>query len=332
MKDTSLDFHSHENCFAPEGKFLWDSWFLNTKAGVHAFYLCSPREGDPEDRHHNGVSIGHAFSSDLYDWVDLGLALKPGLDKSDFDSLSLWTGDIFEWNNRYYLFYTGRRESEFWVQRIGLAISDDLEEFSKVSDLCLQADPTHYDIGTELNNLNFPPAFRDPCIMKDPKTDEFIMVFAARHKGSVKNIYNGCIGWAKSHDLINWQQQEPLLVPGGIDQLETPQLFYYGDYYYLLFSTWSRAFSKDCKYIAGSGLYGFRCKELGTIWEPINGNGQILANGETLYDVRMVCNRQDNLIALGWLNYDRKGKFVGKLSRPIPFKINDSTLKPIYHS
>ena len=55
---------SNKNYFAPDGKFLWDSWFLNTEDGVHAFYLCSPREETPEDRHHNSVSIGHAFSED----------------------------------------------------------------------------------------------------------------------------------------------------------------------------------------------------------------------------------------------------------------------------
>ena len=332
MKNITPDNHSHETCFAPEGKYLWDSWFLNSEAGVHAFYLCSPREGDPEDRHHNTVSIGHAFSEDLYNWVDLGLALQPSSEKSDFDSLSLWTGDIFEFNQRYYLFYTGRRESEFWVQRIGLAVSEDLKNFTKVNDFCLEADSNYYDTRTELNDLKFPPAFRDPCIMKDPKTNEFIMVFSARHKGSQTNQYNGRIGWAKSQDLIHWQQQAPLLTPGGMDQLETPQLFYYKDYYYLLFSTWRKAFSENCQYLAGSGLYGFRCKNLGSTWEPLNGNAQILANGETLYDVRMVCYRQDTLMALGWLNYDQHGEFIGKLSHPIPFSIDDSVLKPTYHS
>ena len=107
---------------------------------------------------------------------------------------------------------------------------------------------------------------------------------------------------------------------------------YYKDYYYLLFSTWRKAFSENCQYLAGSGLYGFRCKNLGSTWEPLNGNAQILANGETLYDVRMVCYRQDTLMALGWLNYDQDGEFIGKLSHPIPFSINDSVLKPTYHS
>ena len=58
-------------------------------------------------------------------------------------------------------------------------------------------------------------------------------------------------------------QQSPLLALDGIDQLETPQLFYYKDYYLPLFSTWAKHFSKQCEYIAGSGLYGFRTKSLG---------------------------------------------------------------------
>ena len=168
--------------------------------------------------------------------------------------------------------------------------------------------------------------------MKDPNSDEFIMVFSARNLGSPNNVYNGCIGWAKSRDLIHWDQQSPLLAPDGIDQLETPQLFYYKDYYYLLFSTWGKAFSKQCEYIAGSGLYGFRTKTLGSSWEPLNDSAQILANGETLYDVRMVCYRQDNIMALGWLNFDQDGEFVGKLSHPIPFSIDQTVLKPTYHS
>ena len=96
MQPPSLVNQNSDQYFAPKGKYLWDSWFLNTVEGVHAFYLCSSRDGDPEGRHHNSVSIGHAFSSDLYSWTDLGLSLEPSSDDTRFDSLSLWTGDIFE--------------------------------------------------------------------------------------------------------------------------------------------------------------------------------------------------------------------------------------------
>lgn len=319
-------------CFAPEGKYLWDSWFLNTKNGVHAFYLCSPRDGDPEARHHNNVSIGHAFSTDLYSWEDRGLALEPSEDKSKFDSLSIWTGDIIEHEGKYYLFYTGRRESEFWVQRIGLAISDDLSKFTKVENFCLEADPRYYHTDAELNSLEFPPAFRDPFILKDPLSQQFIMVFAARHKDCDENIYNGCIGWAVSDNLLDWEQRPPLLIPGGIDQLETPQLMYWKDHYYLLFSTWDRAFSTQCHYSPASGLHGFCCKSLGEKWEPLNSNAQVLTNGHYLYDVRMVCYRQNTLLAVGWLNYAESGEFIGKLSRPIPFELDNLKLQPTYMS
>lgn len=332
MQPPSLVNQNSDQYFAPKGKYLWDSWFLNTVEGVHAFYLCSPRDGDPEGRHHNSVSIGHAFSSDLYSWTDLGLSLEPSSDDTRFDSLSLWTGDIFEHEKTFYLYYTGRRKSEFWVQRIGLATSKDLKSFSRVNEFCLEADPRYYSTCPKLNSLEFPPAFRDPFILKDPVSSKFIMVFAARHKHSKDNLYNGCIGWAISDNLMDWEQQPPLLIPGGIDQLETPQLIYAQGYYYLLFSTWEKAFAKSSKYAPASGLHGFRCKVLGDQWEPLNGNAQILTNGEFLYDVRMVCYRQDTILALGWLNYDETGSFIGKLSKPIPFTLDGLELKPTYVS
>jgi len=88
--------------YAPKGKYAWDLWFIKEKGYFHVFFLQSDRTGNPGDRHHSKVSIGHAKSRDLINWKPLPIALKPGK-KGEWDDLSLWTGDVYKRKNKYYM-------------------------------------------------------------------------------------------------------------------------------------------------------------------------------------------------------------------------------------
>ena len=76
----------------------------------------------------DGLTWTHV--SDLQHWQDQGIVLKPGR-KGSWDDLSIWSGNAYRENGKYYLFYTGRNRRDGWppekTQRIGLATSTDHE-------------------------------------------------------------------------------------------------------------------------------------------------------------------------------------------------------------
>jgi len=320
-----------KDLFAPEGMYLWDSWFLMQGETCHAMFLQAPRDGNPEGRHHNKVSIGHATSTDLVHWTYNGTVLQPG-ETGSWDDLSLWTGDLFKEKGKYYLFYTGRSTQEFWTQRIGLAVSEDLKSFEKLPEPVLETHVKDYELFEEPNELGFCSAWRDPNVLFDKKSQLYYMSYSARvQTGSpVPATYNACIGLASSKDLMNWRVEKPLFAPGEFDQMECPQLFHFNGYYYLFFSSWERCNHPDRKGQRASGLFGYCSKELRGPWEPVNEDGLILGNGEQIYDIRFVSYQSSKFLALGWINVDQSGEFIGRLSHPIPFEIDGKNVIPSY--
>jgi beta-fructofuranosidase len=238
--------------------------------------------------------------------------------------MALWTGFTLHYGGQYYLFYTGRHTGEFWKQNIGLAISTDLMNFERVSEQpILPHDPELYDTtGEEQNEVGNPPTWRDPYIFKDPQSEDWIMIFSAR--SNPPGLYNGCIGLARSQNLIDWEIQPPLFAPGHYDELETPQILHYKGLYYLFFSTWDRCYHPDFAKIRTptSGLHCYVSEDLYGSYRPANQTGIVLGNGENLYSVRMATFLRDRYMAIGWLNFDEKSDFIARLSHPIPMNLD----------
>ena len=137
------------------------------------------------------------------------------------------------------------------------------------------------------------------------------MTISARNQGNVQT-YNGCIAIAQSKNLIDWKILPPILAPGIFDEMETSQVIFHNGYYYLFFSTHTR------KYGVHSGLHCYYSDNLFGDYKPVNGNGVVIG-GKEIYDVRLLDNTNNEFLAIGWLNEDKNGKFIGKLS--YPFKI-----------
>ena len=77
-------------------------------------------------------------------------------------------------------------------------------------------------------------AMRDPWVMKDPHGDRWLMFFTARVADVAEANDAGCIGFATSPDLYQWQLEPPVFT-GGWGQLEVPQVFAYQGFWYCLF-------------------------------------------------------------------------------------------------
>jgi beta-fructofuranosidase len=313
---------------APAGMFLWDPWFRMVGDKIHMFFLQSPRNNDPDGRHHNKVSIGHAVSSDLKIWQMLTAALLP-----QTSEVSLWTGDVFSHNGTHYLFFTTRSPDAFFVQRIGVAMTQDsrLERWQRFNgNPILVADNKYYAMSNERNKLGVVPAFRDPYIYTEPH-QPFFVLFCARAHGQGSE-YNGCIGIAESRDLLEWPLplSPPILAPGRYDEMEVPQLVKHHDRYYLFFSAAAKYYEPSWAKEVGTPGHGLHCYssyEIHGPYEPVNGTGIVL-NNPNLLGLRLIRqNPEGGYDALGWINSDDTGAFVGRLSDLKRIVINGDEVK-----
>lgn len=320
--------------YGVKGRYLWDLWFIKSKGEYHVFYLQSRKTKNPEERHDAHVSIGHAISKDLVNWKKLPTPLRPGK-KGEWDDLALWTGSIIKKGKTYYLYYTGRKkdENQWWIQRIGLATSQDLVHWQKYDkNPILEADPRFYFMKNEKNRLGKISAWRDPYVFRDPKTGKYYKTISARTKSRAKE-YNACIALAESDDLVNWKTQPPILSPGIYDEMETPQIIFHNGLYYLFFSVfWDENFKPSWVKKNGirPGLHCYYSRDLLKGYKPVNKNGVVSDNARELYDIRLLHKRGDEYTALGWLDNDKKGRFIGKLSLPFNIIISgDSVTKKV---
>ena len=215
-------------------KWVWDFWEIQHGPEHHLFYLQAPRALEaPESRHHH-ASIGHAVSDDLRNWTVLPDALHPGSDGS-WDDLATWTGSTIEHEGRWYMLYTGiGRRDEGLIQRIGLAVSDDLVSWVKhPGNPVLEADSRWYDL-LDLSRWR-DQSWRDPWLIKHPEDGSFHSLITARSPRGASDGA-GVVGHARSLDLTEWEVLPPVTEPGEFAQVEAPQLVAADGQYALLVS------------------------------------------------------------------------------------------------
>ncbi|MFC1742210.1 glycoside hydrolase family 68 protein [Nanoarchaeota archaeon] len=318
--------------YAPKDKCLWDAWFIEKDDEIHMFHLQAKWPEKQEDRHDDNVEIGHAVSTDLIEWTELPTALKPG-SKGEWDDLALWTGSVIKKDNTYYMFYTARTKTEQYVQRIGIAASIDLINWTKhPANPILEADKEFYQMENQLNELDTVPAWRDPYVFKHPNEDKYYMTISARAKGP-RNSYNGCIAIAESTDLLNWKVLPPIISPFLYEEMETTQVIFHKGKVYLFFSTHKSGYSPEHaeKYPPTSGLHGYVADTLFGEYTPLNDYGLVYGHGYDLYDIRLIPKDKDSdeFTAIAWLNKDKDGNFIGRLTHPFTIVIQgDKAFKP----
>jgi beta-fructofuranosidase len=313
--------------YSPRGNFLWDPWFIREKGVWHTFFLQVKKRNllaDPESRHHQKITMGHAISKDLQNWQTQPIALKPG-EQGEWDDFTLWTGTTIKKQDRFYMFYTGRSNKKQLsnIQRIGLATSDDLAHWKKHPDNpILYPDSRYYQTESRVNAIGNPGAWRDPFIFQDPKTNKDYMILSARAKGS-KIEYNACIAIAESGEyFLKWNVLPPLLSPGIYDEMENPQLIFHDNKYYLFFSI---PLKKDIhpkrKQEAGlhPGLHCYYSENLLGEYLPVNGNGVVIERIEGISSIQIIHNKGEDYLAIGWLGNEEEAQ--GKISTPFSLRI-----------
>jgi beta-fructofuranosidase len=225
------------------GKWVWDFWLAHENGHHHVFYLQAPRALRLPSRRHHHASVGHAISPDLRSWRMLPDALRPGPPGS-WDDLAIWTGSVISEGDRWYMLYTGISRAEGGlIQRIGLAVSDDLLRWEKhPANPVLEADPRWYELFDPCRWRD--QSWRDPWLLRHPGDGFFHAFVTARTPASAPGAA-GVVGHARSADLVAWEVLPPLTPPGRFAQVEVPQLVSLNGRYQLLVSCLAEDHSGD---------------------------------------------------------------------------------------
>jgi beta-fructofuranosidase len=202
--------------------FYWEGVY-------HLFYLKDYR--DP-DQHGEGTPWSHLATRDFVEFDDWGEALPRGT-PGDPD-LYVFTGSVVAGHDGlFHIFYTGHnphlQAQGQPVQLVMHASSSDLRIWHKDPDFRFRAPTT---AGYE------PDDWRDPFVFWNPQAGEYWMLLAAR-LAQGPSRHRGLTALAASRDLQTWEVRPPLWSPSLYFTHECPDLFRIGDWWYLLYSTFS---------------------------------------------------------------------------------------------
>lgn len=139
------------------------------------------------------------------------------------------TGSVVYDGNVYHMFATVFK-SRPMRNCIIHATSPDLDRWSVTEDV-LWPDGSIYE---EVH-------FRDPFVFRCEEENNWWMLIAAREKGPT--LRRACVGLYKSENLRDWRPCRPLYSPEDANcAYECPDYFHWGDWYYLVFSSYSDRF------------------------------------------------------------------------------------------
>ncbi len=184
---------------------------------LRLFYLHDARDGAPT--YHPFYSF---TTNDLVHYNDDGEAIS--VTSTNHYDMALGTGSVTKVGDIYHAFYTGNNPL-FYEQGkpreyIRHAVSTDGVNFVRMEEETFTMDQ-------EDGYKRFD--FRDPFLFWHEEGQEWWLLITAVKDGV------GVVARYRSQDLKTWEKMDPLCNIGGI--MECPDLFKWGDYWYLVYST-----------------------------------------------------------------------------------------------
>lgn len=274
---TSMTNHRYTLFYQPANAWVGDCMPCWHDGELYLYYQSDRRQPEPfPNCEPFGWSL--ARTHDLLHYDDHGKVLANGPAGSRDEWL--YAGSVIHAEGRLWAFYTARCHA-FWdtdtpAELVGIATSDDGVEWVKHPEWMLPKEP-----GFELN------FFRDPVVHRDEANNRWILVASQRHTdGPLKR--RGCLTWHTSEDLIHWEFQGVLWSPGMFYMLEMPDLFQWGDWWYLLFSEYSTG--NRTRYRMSRSLDG-----------PWLAPPDDSFDGRCLYAARTYATDDDTRHLVGWL-------------------------------
>ena len=310
--------------------WVWDSWIAQDGETYHLYYLKAPRALEDPTLRHARATIGHATSSDLVDWTDLGTTLAPSAD--GWDDLALWTGSTVRADDgSWRMFYTALNTARGHVlrdQRIGVVESDDLHTWRRTADgpvLC--ADPRWYKTLDE--DLTASETWRDPFVFRDPDGDGWHLLVTARLRGT-ERYDDGVLAHARSDDLVSWEVQPPVSGdPSGFGQIEVPQVRVVDGRPVLVFTCHPEEQSEARK--AEHGLWctwSVAGEPGGSLLGPWDLSRAVPFRAEpTLFAAPLVRQRDGGWALIGFRNQEPEGILSFEIIDPVPVHVVDGGLQ-----
>lgn len=227
----------NEIFYKPANGWVGDLIPFSHDGQFYLYYLHDTRNGKNEDDYGFGTTWNLLITKDGVQIEDKGIVLPTGSDE-DVDR-SCYTGCVLQGKDgAFHMFYTAQNHHNPRFCRDGRSIqyvmhatSKDLIHWEKHYGSVMHADESIYEIFD----------WRDPYVFYNEQEQCYNMLLAARRQGaSQKN--GGCIALCRSHDLWNWEVCEPFYAPNTYMTHECPDLFQMGDWWYLVYSTFSERF------------------------------------------------------------------------------------------
>jgi len=218
--------------YRPRDVAMGDFWFLEGPDALHMYYL--EFEQPPHDDHPE-VGMGHAISTDGIHWAEQERVIGRG-EPGSWDDAAIYTGSAIERDGRYLMLYTGLTRADR-CQRIGLLTSGDLHHWERFEgNPVLEPDPRWYETLADVDPDTW-VAWRDPYLMWREDEQSCYAWITATRRGDLPREERGCVGLARSRDMVRWDALPPAAEPGLYRDMEVPQVLEVGGHWYLLFST-----------------------------------------------------------------------------------------------
>lgn len=196
----------------------------------------------PDSQFAGNRVVGHYVSKDMFDWEPLPDSIACGK-AGEFDAYTIYHMGVYVHEGMWYMHYTGLdKPGAGQQQAVGLATSKDGIKWTKhPNNPVLRADTRWYEpaIPPEATYQKKDGGrlwFRDPFVIRNAKTGEFGMIVIARDKEKHPDV-RGCLAWATSKDMINWQAQPPIFSPGRFHTIETPSIYEHNGRHYVVYMT-----------------------------------------------------------------------------------------------
>lgn len=277
---------------------LWDNWPIQCDNGEIAMVeggtlwvvLSAPRVADPDARHVVArMRLLHHIDGQ---WRDCGNLLpdhfSPGSREwSGSTRLDPQTGEVTLWFTA-----AGRRgeaaataEQRIFEATGWLSVLQGMPSIGGWINLRQVAvnDGTHYaDLAVEQGEPSRIKGYRDPSWFRDPKDGQGYLLFTASKPASSRtSSFDGVIGIARADGRprnANFTLLPPIIDADGlVTELELPHMLARDGRYYLFWSCHGHVFAPALGKMR-TGLYGMVGPTVFGPFEPLNGNGLVLAN------------------------------------------------------
>jgi len=213
--------------YKPDNAWLGDVTPYYHDGKFRIFYAHDPRNNG---RYCQEISWYQVSTADLLGFEEHGEMIPRGTrEEQDY---YVFSGSLFQKDSTFYFFYTGHNPyfpgKDIPCEGIMRAASRDLLAWEKIPGKILYSRDDIYERHD----------WRDPFVFWNEEQQKYWMLVTSRTKRGPSRR-RGCLALCTSGDLENWEVKEPFWAPDIYYALECPDLFRIGDWWYLVFSTFS---------------------------------------------------------------------------------------------